>query len=104
MNVEKMSEFFTARVAGYDEHMLNEVNSCREACLRLAELVPRSARTILDVGCGTGLGLEQIFIRIPTASVVGIDLTQAMLDRLGQKYSGRDLKTICGDYFKIELG
>ncbi|WP_404989166.1 hypothetical protein [Clostridium culturomicium] len=29
--MEKMSDFFTARVEGYDEHMLTNVEGCKEA-------------------------------------------------------------------------
>ena len=59
---------------------------------------------ILDLGCGTGLELDEIFRRFPDVYVTGIDLTQAMLDRLEQKYHGRNIRLICGDYFKVDLG
>lgn len=82
--LEKMSDFFTARVEGYDEHMLNNVEGCKERYIKMAELVPDGTETILDLGCGTGLELDEIFNRLPNVSVVGIDLTQAMLDKLRQ--------------------
>lgn len=70
----------------------------------MAELVPDGTKIILDLGCGTGLELDRIFKRLPNVSVVGIDLTRAMLDRLKQKYPGKNIKSICGNYFNIEFG
>lgn len=102
--MEKMDEFFTARVDGYDEHMLTEVEGCREAYGRMAQLVPADCKRLLDLGCGTGLELDAIFRLLPDVSVTGIDLTAAMLQRLRQKHPTKALRLICGSYFDVELG
>lgn len=102
--MEKMDEFFAARVDGYDEHMLNEVEGCREAYSKMAELVPENTENLLDLGCGTGLELEGIFKRFPEISVTGIDLAKAMLDKLSEKYSDKNITLINGDYFSTDLG
>lgn len=102
--MEKMNEFFTARVDGYDEHMLNEVDGCREAYGEMSRLVPENTKSLLDLGCGTGLELEAIFKRFPDISVTGIDLTKAMLDKLEDKYRGKNITLIQGDYFRTDLG
>lgn len=102
--LEKMSDFFAARADIYDEHMLNDVKGCREGYIRMAGLIPDGTETILDLGCGTGLELAEIFKRFPEVSVVGIDITAKMLELLRQKYPGRNIKLICGDYFDVELG
>jgi len=102
--LEKMSEFFKARVDGYDTHMMNDIKDFKEGCRKLAELIPDKTRTILDLGCGTGLELDEIFKRLPRVSVVGIDLTQSMLDELKPKYPDKDIKLICGSYFDIDFG
>ncbi|MBD5137986.1 MAG: class I SAM-dependent methyltransferase [Ruminococcus sp.] len=102
--MEKMDEFFAARVDGYDEHMLNEVEGCREAYSKMAELVPETTENLLDLGCGTGLELEGIFKRFPEISVTGIDLAKAMLDKLSEKYSDKNITLINGDYFSTDLG
>ncbi len=65
MKLETMSDFFTARLEGYDEHMLEEVKGCREGYGKLAEALPENAGSLLDLGCGTGLELEEIFRRFP---------------------------------------
>lgn len=102
--MEKMEDFFTARVDNYDEHMINEVEGCREGYLKMAGLVPEETKTLLDLGCGTGLELETIWSRNPGIAVTGIDLTPAMLERLKKKYSDREVTLIEADYMACELG
>lgn len=102
--MEKMNAFFTARVEGYDEHMLTNVKGCKEAYIEMARLIPKSCKILLDLGCGTGLELDQIFKLMPDIKVTGIDLTQAMLDKLIQKYLDKSINLICGSYFDIDLG
>jgi len=102
--LEKMDDFFSARVDIYDEHMLQDVEGCREGYIKMAELIPEGTKSILDLGCGTGLELEAIFKRFSNVSVVGIDLSQAMLDRLKQKYPDKNIQTLCCNYMKCELG
>jgi tRNA (cmo5U34)-methyltransferase len=99
--LEKMVDFFTSRLDGYDEHMLG---FCKESYRIFAELVPVNSTRILDLGCGTGLELDEIFKRLPDVSVFGIDLSQAMLDKLKQKHADKNIELICGDYFDIDLG
>ncbi len=101
---EEMRAFFAARVEGYDAHMLTNVEGAREAYARVAELLPGGARTLLDLGCGTGLELDSIFRRFPTLSVTGIDLTDAMLGALRAKFPGKALTLVCGDYFDVDFG
>jgi cyclopropane fatty-acyl-phospholipid synthase-like methyltransferase len=103
-SLEKMSDFFTECVNSYDEHMLNDVEGCKEGYIKMAELVPYNTKTMLDLGCGTGLELDEIFKRLPDVSVVGIDLTQAMLDKLKQKHKDRNIRLICGSYFDTDFG
>ena len=102
--LESMSEFFTARVVGYDEHMLEDVEGCREGYAEMARRIPAGTRTLLDLGCGTGLELDTIFPRFPDLHVTGIDLTAAMLDRLAEKHRDKALTLICGDYFEVDFG
>ena len=101
MKLEEMSDFFAARLSEYDEHMLSCVEGCREGYIKMAELVPKNAKTLLDLGCGTGLELYEIFKRIPDMEVTGVDLTAAMLQRLREKYPDKKLNLICGDYFTV---
>ncbi len=102
--LETMSDFFTARTDMYDEHMLTEVEGCKEGYIKMASLVPQETKTLLDLGCGTGLELDEIFKLHPYVKVTGIDLTSSMLDKLREKHPNRDMNLICGDYFKEIFG
>lgn len=82
MTLEKMDDFFERRVRIYDGHMLENVAGCREGYQRVADLLPPHIRTLLDLGCGTGLELEPVFQKFPSLQVTGVDLTQKMLDAL----------------------
>lgn len=102
--LEKMADFFAARVYMYDEHMLNDVEGCKEGYVKMAEFVPDNCSRLLDLGCGTGLELEEIFRKQPSVSVTGIDLCDEMLHRLKEKYADKTIKLICGDYFTADFG
>lgn len=104
MAIEQMSDFFTARVEGYDDHMINTVEGCKEGYIKMAELLPKEANELLDLGCGTGLELDEIFKIKPNIKVTGIDLTQAMLDKLKQKHPNKNLKLINESYFDYDFG
>lgn len=101
---EGMSEFFTARTEGYDEHMLDEVEGCREGYKEMARLVPPDTERLLDLGCGTGLELDEIFKLLPGVCVTGIDITEAMLAKLRNKHPDKDMRLICANYFEEEFG
>jgi tRNA (cmo5U34)-methyltransferase len=100
--LEKMIDFFTSRIDIYEDLMLTECG--KAGYKKLAELVPVNTSKILDLGCGTGLELDEIFNRFPHLSVEGIDLTPAMLDRLKLKYPGHKIKLICGSFFDVDFG
>jgi cyclopropane fatty-acyl-phospholipid synthase-like methyltransferase len=104
MKIEPMADFFKARVEGYDEHMLNEVEGCREGYRKMAELVPVGAKHVLDLGCGTGLEMDELFKINPDVEVTGIDLTVEMLNQLKKKHPEKRLRLINASYFDVELG
>jgi tRNA (cmo5U34)-methyltransferase len=103
--LEKMDDFFTARVDGYDEHMKSNIEGASKFYNYTASLLPTEKNTnILDLGCGTGLELEELFQMNPYAKVTGIDLTEAMLETLKAKFPDKDITTICGSYFDVPFG
>ena len=103
--LEKMSDFFEARIVGYDEHMLNNIESADEFYPFTAKQLPTTENChILDLGCGTGLELSEYYLLNPSARVTGIDLSQGMLDALNKKFPGKEITLICGSYFDVPFG
>lgn len=100
--LEKMGEFFDNRLDGYDEHQLTCIAGAQEFYPFTALCLPsRPGACVLDLGCGTGLELEEYFRRNPTAKVTGIDLAPAMLGALKTKFPDQELTLIQGSYFDI---
>lgn len=103
--LEKMGDFFEARLDGYDTHMLTNIESANEFYPFTAKQLPMSANCrILDLGCGTGLELEEYFPLNPTAKVTGIDLSRGMLAALKKKFADKDITLICDSYFDVPFG
>ena len=103
--LEKMDDFFTARVDGYDEHMKSTIEGAESFYKFTASLLPTEKNAkVLDLGCGTGLELEEYFSVNPLADVTGIDLTEVMLESLKEKFSDKNIITICGSYFEVPFG
>lgn len=98
-SLEDMAGFFTVRIEGYEEHM----SIWKKSYERFAELLPHGCKKILDLGCGTGLELDEIYKRYPDISVTGVDLCQTMLDKLAEKYTNPP-EMICMDYFQYDMG
>ncbi|QTE69012.1 class I SAM-dependent methyltransferase [Clostridiales bacterium] len=105
MKLEKMDDFFAARVDGYDEHMRTNIEGASGFYAYTASLLPRAAGSrVLDLGCGTGLELEEYFRLCPDAAVTGIDLSDAMLQALKAKLGNRNIRLINASYFDEPLG
>ncbi len=103
--LEKMDDFFTARVDGYDEHMKSNIEGASKFYNYTASLLPMEKdKRILDLGCGTGLELEELFQMNRYAKVTGIDLTEAMLETLKAKFPDKDITTVCESYFDVPFG
>ncbi|MFN3716315.1 MAG: malonyl-ACP O-methyltransferase BioC [Thiobacillus sp.] len=69
---------FNRAAAGYDAHAVLQ----REVCDRLLErldFVKLDPATVLDLGAGTGYGLERLRQRYPEAALLALDIAPAML-------------------------
>ena len=103
--LEEMGSFFDSRLEEYDRHQLTEIERAGEFYRFTAECLPaHPGARILDLGCGTGLELEEYFRINPSAKVTGIDLAPGMLKRLESKFPGRELTLILGSYFDVPFG
>lgn len=102
--LEKMDVFFENRLAGYDEHMLASIEGANEFYKFTAAQLPMKADSeVLDLGCGTGLELEEYFSLNPSVHITGIDLSMAMLNALAKKFPDKNLHLINGSYFKVSF-
>lgn len=103
--LEKMSDFFEARLAGYDEHMMTNIAYATEFYPFTAGMLPTTGNChILDLGCGTGLELAYYLAENPSTRITGIDLSRGMLDALREKFHDRNINLICGSYFDVPFG
>ena len=103
--LEPMGAFFARRLAGYDAHMRRDIVGAAEFYPAAAALLPElPGCRVLDLGCGTGLELEEYFPRNPTARVTGIDLSPEMLAALRGKFPDRALDLRPGSYLELSLG
>lgn len=98
--LEKMEDFFSARLGDYEKHM----NRWKKLYEWMGELVPDQTETLLDLGCGTGLELDEIFRHHPQIEVTGIDLSADMLAKLREKHPDKKLNLIVADYFQQPFG
>ena len=103
--LEKMSDFFEARLDGYDEHMMTNIEYASEFYPFTAKQLPTAENCcILDLGCGTGLELQEYDKLNSSAKVTGIDLSQGMLTELQRKFVGKNITLILDSYFDVPLG
>lgn len=102
--LEEMGAFFDARLEGYEEHQLTCIAGAEEFYPFTARCLPGGRAEILDLGCGTGLELNDYFALAPEAKVTGIDLAPGMLEELSRKFPNRDLTLIQGSYFEVPFG
>ena len=100
--LEKMGDFFDARVDGYEEHQMNTIEDADVFYPFTASCLPKEKKArVLDLGCGTGLELTEYFKVNPDARVTGIDLAPEMLSVLRSKFPEKDLELIVGSYFEV---
>jgi len=104
MVLERMDAFFAARAHMYDEHMLSNVEGCKNGYIELTKRLPSGTKSLLDLGCGTGLELHEIFARFPDLEVTGIDITPEMLEQLRRKFADKHITLINASYFDCDLG
>lgn len=97
--IAEMKDFFNSVANEYEAHMFEFVQGAKEYYLKTAEFIAqRHPQNLLDLGCGTGLQLDEIFKFLPNVQVVGIDLADKLLDKLRQKHSNKDITLINVSY------
>ena len=106
--IEEMGSFFNSRAEGYEKHMKDAINSFEEYYKLVSSTLKYTEEVIeiLDLGCGTGLELEEIFNKVPNARVTCIDLSEEMLKILKEKYKDKlnQINIIVASDLEEELG
>jgi tRNA (cmo5U34)-methyltransferase len=106
-DIEKMKDFFDARAGIYEAHMFKNVEGIRELYRTCAACIEKKpGLRLLDLGCGTGLELEAVFMAAPDMRVTGIDLSVNMLDLLKEKFRDRtgQIELVTGSYLELDFG
>lgn len=104
---ETMDLFFNSRASAYERHMFDNVEHISDIYMECSKCISReNGIKILDLGCGTGLELEEIFKINPYAEVTGIDMSENMLEILKAKYDGKthQINIICGSFLDMDFG
>lgn len=104
--LEEMGNFFDRRVESYEQHMFENVDGAKLYYIETAkQLSSANGLRLLDLGCGTGLELDELFKVNPDYQVTGVDLSEKMLEKLREKHidKGRQLHLINGSYFGVEF-
>lgn len=99
-----------ARTADSADVLAREVERRMQERLELVRIDPSR---IVDLGCGTGQGVQALRSRYPQAELIGIDASASMLSvargrrsapgRWFDKLAGRGASWICGDFGRLPL-
>ncbi len=103
-----MGDFFDKRADEYDEHMFRDVAGAAELYHNTALCFEKTDKpvSVLDLGCGTGLELVEIYKIAPNAQVTGIDLSKNMLNLLEKRFGGSSnkLELVNASYLDYNFG
>ncbi|MGM0215338.1 class I SAM-dependent methyltransferase [Enterococcus sp. AZ109] len=101
--LESMADFFDARSSIYEEVHLSHLKGGTESKRSLAMALPEKTKTLLDLGIGTGLELEEIYQRHPEIDITGLDVSANMLAILKEKYPISKLTLLNISYFDYDF-
>ncbi|WP_346913972.1 class I SAM-dependent methyltransferase [Clostridium sp.] len=106
--IEEMGSFFNLRAEGYEKHMEDAINSFEEYYKLVSSTLEYTEEgiEILDLGCGTGLELEEIFRKAPNARITCMDLSEEMLKILKEKYKDKlnQIDIVIASYLEEDFG
>lgn len=92
--------FFDQIAPAWDTHRPPDAARV-ERILDLADIAPDV--TVLDVACGTGV-LFPYYLGRGVSHITGVDLSENMLARAGEKYPDPRITLVCGDAETLPLG
>ena len=89
-------------LAEYDHRIRTFIPAYEEMLGAAADAVDTRARTIVELGVGTGALAARCLKRVPKASVVGIDADSGILALAGRRL-GRRAKLLIGNFVRTSL-
>lgn len=97
----RVREFFTERAADWDSRFPDDGPAYAAA---VAESGLREGDRVLDAGCGTGRALPPLRAAVgPSGTVLGVDLTPAMLEAAVRAGRDRDGRLLLADVAALPL-
>ena len=96
--VSEIAGYFDGLAGRWDALMPGDEKSRSAIKEGMAALGLRSGDTVLDAGCGTG-ALFPFLLALagPAGTVVGLDVSRAMIEEAGRKFPAAGLRLVCAD-------
>lgn len=95
--LEETKRFFDERAEHWDEANTHDPAKL-DAIVTLANV---GGKRVADIGCGTGVLFPALFSH-GAREVLGIDLSDKMIEKAREKYSNPSLHLVAGDLFAVE--
>ena len=88
-----VADLYRQQAKGYDASGISALQPWREKAVKRLDL--RRGDLVVDVGCGTGLNFALVQAAIgPEGRIVGVDLTEAMLNQARQRVAENDWNNV----------
>jgi ubiquinone/menaquinone biosynthesis C-methylase UbiE len=92
-NQAQIIDIYRQRAKGYDASSISSLETWRKKAVKLLNLV--RGDLVVDIGCGTGLNFALLQEAIgPEGRIIGVDLTDAMLDQARQRVAAHGWKNV----------
>lgn len=88
LDIAAVRRAFDQAAARYDAHAVLQREVCDRLLARL-DFVKLDPATVLDMGAGTGYGLERLRLRYPEAGLLALDIAPAMLAVARERFPRR---------------
>ena len=92
-NQEQVVDIYRKRAKSYDSSGISGLESKRREAVNMLNL--KRGDLVIDIGCGTGLNFALLQAAIgPEGKIIGVDLTDAMLDQARQRVTDHGWKNV----------
>jgi ubiquinone/menaquinone biosynthesis C-methylase UbiE len=92
-NQAQIIDIYRQRAKGYDASSISSLETWRKEAVKLLNL--ERGDLVVDIGCGTGLNFALLQEAIgPEGRIIGVDLTDAMLDQARQRVAAHGWKNV----------